>query len=110
MGGRFILFLLVLLTVAASAAPAQDSNTSNQERRVVHRVNPAYPDLAKRMGISGVVKLRVTIAANGSVKLIEPLGGNPVLIKAAHDAVTSWKYTAAAEETRQSIELRFDSR
>lgn len=100
----------MLLTAAASATQAQDSNTSQQERKVVHKVSPAYPDLAKRTGISGVVKFRVTVAPNGSVKLIEPVGGNPVLIKAAHDAVTNWKYAPAADETRESIELRFDPR
>jgi len=45
-------------------------------------VTSAYPDLAKPLRISGVVKLRATVAPNGSVKLIKPVGGNPVLIKA----------------------------
>jgi len=109
MGYRFILFLL-LLAVAASAAPAQDSDTSQHGRKVVHQVAPVYPDLAKRLQISGVVKLRATIAPNGSVKLIEPVGGNPVLLKAAQEAVTNWKYAPAHDETRELIELRFNVR
>lgn len=108
MGRRFILFFLVLLAVTASAAAAQDSDTSPQARKLVHKVAPAYPDLARRTRLSGVVKLRVTIAPSGSVKLIEPVGGNPVLLKAAHDAVTNWKYAPASDETRETIELRFD--
>jgi membrane protein involved in colicin uptake len=56
-----------------------------------------------------VVKLRATIAPNGMVKLIEPVGGNPVLIKAAQDAVSKWRYVPAPEETRELIELRFDT-
>jgi TonB family protein len=107
MGPRFIVIVLLLLTVAA--APAQDS-TPQQARKVLLRVNPAYPDLAKRLHLSGVVKLRATIAPNGSVKLVEPVGGNPVLLKAAQDAVSNWKFAPAPDETREVVELRFDTR
>jgi TonB family protein len=108
MGRRFILFLLALL--ATGSACAQNSDTSQQTRNVERKVTPVYPDLAKRTHISGVVKLRATIAPNGLVTLIEPVGGNPVLIKAAQDALTKWKYAPAREETRELIELRFDPR
>jgi TonB family protein len=70
-------------------------------------VAPVYPDLAKRANIHGVVKFRATIALDGSVKSIESLGGNPLLIKAAQEAVTKWKYAPALRETRELIELRF---
>jgi TonB family protein len=107
---RLILFLLALLMIATLYASAQDSEGFQQPRNVVHRVSPIYPDLAKRTHISGVVKLRATIAPDGSVKLIEQVGGNPVLIKAAQDAVTKWKYAPAPNETRQLVELHFDTR
>ena len=106
---RFRLILVLLLLHTVAAAPAQDS-TSQQVRKVVLRVNPAYPDLARRMHLSGIVKLRATITANGSVKSIEPVGGNPVLVKAAQDAVTNWKFAPAPDETQELIELRFDTR
>ncbi|MGA7926086.1 MAG: energy transducer TonB [Candidatus Sulfotelmatobacter sp.] len=109
MGHRLILFL-VLLALAASAAPAQDSDSSLHAREVVYRVAPVYPDLAKRLRISGAVKLLATIAPNGTVRLIEPVGGNPVLLKAAQDAVTNWKFAPAPNQTRELIELRFDKR
>ena len=107
MGHRLVLIFLLMLTVAP--APAQDA-TPPQERKVVLRVNPAYPDLARRMHLAGVVKLQVTIAADGSVKSVSPLGGNPVLLKSAQEAVSRWKYTPAPEETREVVELRFDAR
>jgi len=110
MGHRFIVLLLLLLTIAASTGLAQDSETSSHARKVVHMVPPVYPDLARRMQISGVVKLRATVVPNGSVKAIEPVGGNPVLIKAAQDAVTNWKYAPAPDETRELIELRFNKK
>jgi len=108
MGRRFTLFLL-LLAVAATAAVAQDSGTSPNARKVVHRVAPTYPDLARKLQITGVVRLRATIARSGTVKLIEPVGGNPLLLKAAQDAVTNWKYAPAVTETRELIELRFNA-
>jgi TonB family protein len=107
---RLIIFFLLMLLTAASAASAQDSDTSQGARQVVRKVAPVYPDLARRMQISGVVKLRATIAPNGSVKSIEQVGGNPLLIKAAQEAVTNWKYAPAPDETRVLIELRFNTR
>jgi hypothetical protein len=47
-------------------------------------------------------------APDGSVKLIESVGGNPLLIKAAQEAVTKWRYAPALHETRELIELRFN--
>jgi TonB family protein len=100
---------ILLLLQGVAAAPAQES-TPQQARKVVLRVNPAYPDLARRMHLSGIVKLRATIAPNGSVKSISPVGGNPVLVKAAQDAVTNWKFAPAPDETQELVELRFDTR
>jgi TonB family protein len=107
MASRFILLLFVLLTVVATSSSAQDSDTSQVGRKVLNKAIPVYPDLARRMHISGVVKLRATIAPNGTVRSIERVGGNPVLIKAAQDAVTKWRYVSDPEETQETIELRF---
>src|SRR5690348_1062930 len=108
--GRFLVLLSALLALPPNSMRAQDSDAPQQERGVVSKVPPIYPDLAKRTNITGVVKLRATIGPNGLVKSVEPLGGNPVLIKAAQDAVTKWKYAPAPRETRELIELRFDTR
>jgi TonB family protein len=110
MGRRFIVFLLALLTVAASAALAQDGDTSTHTRKVARMVTPVYPDLARRLQMSGVVKLTATVAPDGSVKSTKPLGGHPLFVKAAQDAVTNWKFAPASEETRELIELQFKPR
>ena len=109
MGHRCILVLLSL-ALAASAALAQDSDTAPPARKVVQKVAPVYPDLARRMEIYGVVKLRARVDPNGTVRLIEPVGGNPVLLRAAQEAVTNWKYAPAPNETQELIELRFNKR
>jgi TonB family protein len=78
-------------------------------RKVVSKVAPTYPDLARRLNLHGVVKLVVVIAPDGSVKSTEVMGGNPVLTQAAIDAVRKWRYQAAPEQTHGVVELRFDS-
>jgi hypothetical protein len=35
------------------------------------------------------------------------MGGHPVLVKSAEDAVMKWKYAPAGEETKEPIELHF---
>ena len=59
------------------------------------KVAPVYPDLARRMNITGVVKIAVTVSTNGSVKNAKVIGGHPVLASAALDAVKKWRFEAA---------------
>ena len=68
---------------------------------------PVYPSLARTMNISGIVKLEVTVAANGTVKTAEVRGGHPVLSDAAIGAVLKWRWEPAAHETREPVEVRF---
>ena len=77
-------------------------------RKVKTRVSPAYPDLARRMSISGVVKVQVVVAPNGVVKSAKIVGGHPLLVNAAVDAVKKWKFETAAEETTGIVEFKFD--
>ena len=76
-------------------------------RLILTKVIPHYPDLARPMRLEGTVKLTVTVAANGSVKSVEAVGGHPLLLKAAQDAIYKWKWAAAPEESQELIELRF---
>jgi len=76
-------------------------------RKVLSRVVPTYPDLARRTNIHGAVKLQVVIAPDGRVKSTQVIGGNPVLIPAAVDAVRRWRYEAGPQPTREVIEMRF---
>jgi TonB family protein len=104
-----LIVLLALSTglfTATSTAQAQ----GHVERKAIDKVAPVYPDLAKRMHIAGVVKLEVVIRPNGNVKSTKVVGGNPVLIQSATDAVRKWKFEAASEETVGVVELSFEPR
>ena len=89
---------------AISSLPAMGADES--ARKVKTKVQPAYPDLARRMNLSGTVKCQVVVASNGSPKTIKPTGGNPVLIEAATDALKHWRWEPGGETT-EVVEIRF---
>lgn len=77
---------------AAAVAPLRVGGVVHEPRKVVH-VAPAYPDLALRAGIEGVVIVEATIDEHGRVRDAKVLRGVPVLDAAALDAVRQWVYT-----------------
>ena len=103
---RFVVVLLLAACVALHAGPVLGQE--EMARKAKSKVSPVYPELARRMSISGVVKVLVTIAPNGSVKDVKLVGGHPVLANAAMDAVRKWRYEASKEETTGIVEFRFD--
>jgi TonB family protein len=102
----------IILVVALSAGllphVIQAQKKEHVERKVVEKVNPVYPELAKRMHISGVVKLEAVVRSNGSVKSTKVLGGNPVLLDAASEAAQQWKFEAADSETNEVLQIVFE--
>jgi TonB family protein len=91
-----------------AASPSLALGQEAIHRKVKIKVAPVYPQLAKRMHISGVVKIEVTVAANGSIKNATVLGGHPVLANAALDAVRKWLFEAGPQESSGIVEIRFD--
>lgn len=77
-------------------------------RKAKTKIAPAYPELAKRLKIGGVVKILITVAPNGSVKETKLMGGHPVLAMAALDAVKGWRFEPGPDESAGIIEFRFD--
>ena len=98
-----------ILAFAASTAlfTFGQEETLASVRRVTERSVPAYPDLARKLNLVGVVKLRVTVAPDGVVIQSEVLGGNPVLAKSAQDAVRKWRWASASKETEEEVLLNF---
>jgi TonB family protein len=60
-------------------------------KRITNRPSPAYPALAQRAGIHGVVLLQVKLTNDGRVEVQKVLEGEPVLADAAMDAVKRWR-------------------
>lgn len=105
----------IRISVAAAAAAlfttgfviAQQSSTDDSKRKVKTKTAPAYPELAKRMNVSGKVKIEVIITPDGKVRSTRVIGGHPLLVQACQDAVKEWKFVPATEETTQVIEFDF---
>ncbi len=99
--------LLLLSGWAALSAPVA-TGQEDVARKVKSKVTPGYPDLARRMNISGVVRIQITVAPNGTIKSTKLIGGHPLLANAAMDALKKWRYEPAPQETIGVIEFRFD--
>jgi TonB family protein len=106
---RSVQSLLAVLVVSTTLAFAQSGTGSTSgERKIASRVAPLYPELAKKMHIHGVVRVEAVVRANGSVKTTRVLGGNPVLVDAAVDAVGKWKFETSQNETTEVVQVTFD--
>jgi len=77
-------------------------------RRLITRVDPIYPPTLKNNRIGGVVRLKVIIAANGSVESASLLGGNPILGESAITAVEKWVYALGSSKTKTEVSIPFD--
>jgi TonB family protein len=59
---------------------------------LIKKVQPVYPKNALTMHVEGAVELMATISTSGSITAVKVVSGEPVLTKAASDAVKQWKY------------------
>jgi TonB family protein len=94
----------MLLLFCALPGNAQDNNS----RKVVKKAPVQYPSILKSKGIGGVVRLRVFVKSDGTVRDTEVIGGNPILAESAQKSVGQWKFTAASSETTLEVSVLFD--
>jgi TonB family protein len=110
-GRRFAGFGLGLLLTASIGLPpnalAQTSSAESSKRKIKVRVAPDYPSLARQMKVTGKVKIEATVTPEGHVISTKVLGGSPVLVVAAIDAVKKWRYESAPKETIEIVEFDF---
>jgi TonB family protein len=100
-----IMALALVLPALSTSGQAQEETT----RKVKARVDPMYPELARKMHISGTVKLQIVISKDGNVKSTKVIGGPPLLIDASVDAVKRWKFEEAKDETTQPVEFKYNN-
>jgi TonB family protein len=106
-----LLAILTLLpTVGSVQARAQQAQNEEIVRRARSRVQPIYPELARKMNISGTVKVEVVVAPNGTVRDARIVGGHPVLASAALDAAKKWRFEPAPSESTGIIDFKFEPR
>jgi periplasmic protein TonB len=100
-----LLFLAVFLSLphsaeaqnpSAPAPPEQDATSKHHEltaARLINRVNPEYPKKARKQHVEGTVRLHAVISKDGSIKNLEVISGDPLLVDAALKAVRQWRYS-----------------
>ncbi len=115
-GGIAALIAVVAIITSGKAIRAQNQNqnqTQDSQSEIVRRakvkVQPLYPDLARKMNLTGTVKVAVVVATNGTVKEAKVIGGHPVLAGAALDAVRKWRFEPASVETSGVVDFKFDA-
>lgn len=92
---------LALITLFALPAGAAS------DRAVKTKVPPVYPELAKRMKISGVVKVQATVDADGKVTAVKTLTGSSALQNAAEEAVRKWKFASGDGTATVDVDVTF---
>lgn len=104
---RTVVVLLFLTSFCLGLTGTAQGQQSSEGRRIVRRVDPLYPEMARRMNLSGTVKVFAVVAPDGSVRNVEPVGGSPVLVESAETAIRKWKYSPASAESKELVELHF---
>jgi TonB family protein len=97
----------LLLAIAVSGAPQVGAQSSEAKRPAKHLVTPTVPDLARKLNLSGTVRIEVTIAPDGNVKRSRVIGGHPVLAMAAEIAAQKSTFEPGPTETTEIIEFKF---
>ena len=93
-----ILTLLATLATNLCAQEVKKISKAETVAAVVRRVQPEYPTAARQLKMEGMVELKIVIDEAGGVERVAIVSGNPVLTKAASEAVKQWKFAPAKDE------------
>jgi TonB family protein len=61
--------------------------------KLLRKVLPRYPEMARRAGVTGDVVLTATITVDGSLRDIKVISGSPLLREEAIAAAKQWRYS-----------------
>jgi TonB family protein len=94
-------FLAMALLFVSVNLPAQET------RKLISSPAPAYPEMARKLRLIGVVKLQVVIAPDGKITSTKVIGGHPLLVNTVEETLKNWKYAPASTETTTQLEFNF---
>ncbi|MBS1841160.1 MAG: energy transducer TonB [Acidobacteria bacterium] len=101
-----LICLVAVFGIGTGIVIAQQEN----DRKVIKKVEPEYPTVLRDKGIGGTVRLRVTVKVDGTVKDVQTIGGNAVLVESATRAVKQWRYAPGEHETVIDVSIHFGQR
>lgn len=109
---RTLVACLTAVLLSAGLGPlslrGQSGDIPEAKRKVKYLGKPNYPELAKKLNLTGVVKVEVTIGADGKVKRAHILGGHPVLAAEAERAAMESEFETGPKETIEVIDFKFN--
>jgi len=79
-------------TIPEVSTPSIVHVTNIDPAMLIHRVEPIFPTLARQTGREGRVELHALIAADGTIRSLQVLEGDPMFHQSALDAVGQWRY------------------
>jgi TonB family protein len=100
-GKRLGAISMLMFALMTARLPAQEV------RKPIAQPVPEYPLIARRVGLSGTVKVQVVIGTDGQVKDVKVLGGHPLFVEATLDALKRWKFAPSNSETTTVLDFKF---
>lgn len=88
-------------------APARAVELQYNGRKLRCHTEPVLPVIARRMHLEGTVRLQVEVSPAGKVTSVKPLGGHPILITAASNAVKQWLFDPDVQSTAVVVSFTF---
>jgi TonB family protein len=82
--------------------------SAQEARKRLSSPQPAYPEIARQMNLSGVVRIELLVGADGIIKQSRVLGGHPILADSALTALKDWKYERSKSESTVEVEFKFN--
>jgi TonB family protein len=102
-GGKILGGVLLAMVLGLGTADLK----GQESRKAVSNPVPVYPEVAKKMRLTGTVKVQVVIGTDGRIKEKNFIGGHPVLVNAVEETLKNWKYAPASAETTTQLEFNF---
>jgi protein TonB len=83
---------LTLVPVPLRGQEVKRVSTPQALAAAIVKVQPEYPPLARQLKLSGTVEIEVSIDEQGAIAGARQISGNPLLAKAALEAVRKWRF------------------
>jgi protein TonB len=99
---RVITSLILWAATMVPCLSAQDAPKKVSQQvaasAALTKVEPEYPAVAKQLRLEGKVELEALVDEHGSVIKVDTVAGNPVLVRAATEALKRWKFKPFVED------------
>jgi len=91
---------IALFAIAQLASAQSEKHLSNAEAMAaaLTKPQPEYSPIAKQLKLEGAVTLNAYVTEEGTVDHVEPVSGNPVLVRSAEEALKHWKFAKQSED------------